>query len=121
VLTVLVEFTDRQALSAIRSPPSAVTDVTINFEVGAADIADATTLPTDKIPSSESYTVPKGQSVRIRGPYTVNGELIVNGLFITTDKLDVNGTVTGEGRILVTSQLSLGDGFRDAIVRPNDI
>jgi hypothetical protein len=121
VLTVLVEYTERQAHSAIGSPPTAVTDITIDFEVGSSDLTEATTLPTDRIPAGESYTVPAGQSDRIRGPYTVEGELTVNGLFITTEELDKLGTVNGDGRILVTSNLSLGDGFRDAIVRPSEL
>jgi len=123
VLTVMVEYTERQSHSAITDPPSAVSNVTIDFEVGATELDGARRLPSDSIPSGESYTVPTEQSVRIRGPYTVEGELIVKGLFVTTETLSVtpSGTVTGDGRILVTEGLSLGDDIRDAIVRPPNV
>ena len=125
VLTVMVEYTERQAHSTISEPPSAVSNVTIDFEVGATGFDDGDTqlLPDDSILSGESYTVPDGQSIRIRGPYTVEGTLVVDGIFVTTEPLKVtdSGTVTGDGRILVTEQLSFGEGFRDAIVRPKEV
>jgi len=56
-------------------------------------------VPDKTIPRGSTVTIKDYQTVRRRGPYTVNGELIIDGTFVVSESIEINGKVTINGEL----------------------